>query len=112
MGRSYLFECSKCGYQASVSGGSDAGFEFSVQTAVCRDCRILFDAVVRCRMPDNGIMFEFQRTRLKKVEPEPPTFEAALNRLPPPALQKFKWVPFKIRCVVSAAHRVRAWNEP
>ena len=115
MGRSYLFECSKCGYKASVSGGPDTGFEFCVQTAACRDCRILFDCIVRLRVPDTGlkIFSDFQRARLRKEEPEPlPAFEAALNRLPPASVGKFKWVPFKIRCAVSAAHRVRAWNEP
>jgi hypothetical protein len=69
MGRSYLFECPKCGYQASVSGGADSGFELSVQTAACRDCRRLFDSVVRWRVPDAGLRIpsEFQRLRLRKV---------------------------------------------
>jgi len=115
MGRSYLFECSKCGYKASVSGGVDKGFEFWVQTAACRDCRILFDSVVRRRIPDTGLKtaFDFQRLRLRRAEQEtPPTLEAALNRLPPVGVRKFKWVSFKIRCEVSLAHRVQAWNEP
>ena len=114
MGRSYLFECSKCGYQASVSGGADTGFEFCVQTTACRDCRILFDSVVRLRVPDTGLKIpaDFQRTRIRKNEPqEAPTFEAALNRLPPMG-KKFKWLTFKLRCHVSPTHRVRAWNEP
>jgi hypothetical protein len=111
MGRSYLFECSKCGYQATVSGGADTGFEFCVQTAACRDCRILLDCVVRLRVADKGLVSDFQRVRLRKVEPEPPTLEAALNRLPPGA-GKFKWVSFKLRCPVSPMHRLRAWNEP
>jgi hypothetical protein len=50
--------------------------------------------------------------RLRKPAEAPPTFEAALNRLPPVAVRKFKWVTFKIRCPVSLAHRVQAWNEP
>ena len=115
MGRSYLFECSKCGYQASVSGGADMGFEFCVQTAACRDCRILFDCVVRLRVPDTGLKIfseAQQRAHLRKAEQKaPPTIEEALNRLLPGA-GKFKWVNFKIRCVVSPLHRVRAWNEP
>jgi hypothetical protein len=112
MGRSYLFECSKCDYQASVSGGADAGFEFCVQTAACRDCRSLFDAVVRMRVPDTGMKIptEFQRLRFRKTPETPPTFEAALNRLPPMG-KKLKWIPFKIQCPVSPMHRVRAWNE-
>ena len=95
MGRSYLFECAKCGYQASVSGGADSGSEFCVQTATCRDCRALLDCVVRLRVPDAGL----------KIPSE-------LQRLPPLSTKKFKWVSFKIRCPVSPAHRVHAWNEP
>jgi len=115
MGRSYLFECSKCGYQATVSGGADEGFEFCVQTAACRDCRTLFDSVVRWRVPDTGLKIfpDFQRARLRKAEQEPPpTLEAAINRLPPVGVKKFKWVAFKIRCPVSPLHRVRPWKEP
>jgi hypothetical protein len=115
MGRSYLFECPKCGYKANVSGGPDAGFEFSVQTTACRDCRKLFDSVVRWRIPDNGLKIpsEFQRLRLRKSQPEtPPTLDTALNRLPPLGIRRFKWVSFKIRCPVSPAHRVNPWNEP
>ena len=114
MGRSYLFECSKCGYQASVSGGTDTGFEVCVQTTACRDCRTLFDSVVGLRVPDTGLknFTDFQQARLRKAEQAtPPSFEEALNRLPPGA-GKFKWMPFKLRCLVSPLHRVRAWNEP
>jgi hypothetical protein len=114
MGRSYLFECSKCGYKASVSGGADTGFEFYVQTAACRDCRILFDSVVRLRVPDTGLKIpsDIQRMRFRKAEQgPPPTFEAAVNRLPPIG-KKFKWVTFKLRCAISVMHRVRPWNEP
>jgi ribosomal protein S27AE len=115
MGRSYLFECPKCGYKASVSGGADEGLEFAVQTTACRDCRRLFDSVMRWRVPDNTLKIptEFQRLRLRKSQPEtPPTLEAALNRLPLTGVRKFKWALFKLRCPVSLAHRVNAWNEP
>jgi hypothetical protein len=115
MGRSYLFECSKCEYKAKVSGGEDSGLQFFVQTAACRDCRVLFDSVVRLKIPDTGLKFSagFQRLRLGKSEAEPaPKFEAVASLLPPVGVKKFKWVNFKIRCPVSALHRVRAWNEP
>ena len=112
MGRSYLFECSKCGYKASVSGGADDGFEFAVQTAVCRDCRSLFDSVVRLRIPDLGLRIpsEFQRLSPRKAE-APPTFESVLTRLPPTGI-KFKWADFKVRCPIFWTHRVQAWNDP
>jgi len=45
MGRTYLFECPKCGYRAKVSGGSDCGTRFGVQTVMCLDCKELHDAV-------------------------------------------------------------------
>lgn len=114
MGRSYLFECPKCGYKATVSGGADAGFEFSVQTTACRDCRKLFDSVVRWRVPDRGLKIptEFQRLRFRKSSETPPTMETALSRLPLVGVRKFKWALFPIRCPVSRAHRVSTWNEP
>lgn len=116
MGRSYLFECPKCSYKAEVSGGLDSGLDFSVQTAACRDCRSVFDSVVRIRIPDGGLTFlsDFQRMRLRRAQAEtPPSFESVLNRLPLPlAARKFQWAQFKIRCPVSLTHRVNAWYEP
>jgi hypothetical protein len=115
MGRSYLFECSKCGYKAKVSGGLDSGFQFFVQTTACRDCRVIFDSVVRLRTPDTGLKFlgDFQRLRLRKTETEiPPTFESVLTQLPPVGVKRFNWVQYKIRCPVSLAHRVHAWSDP
>jgi len=108
MGRSYLFECSKCSYQAAVSGGMDTGYECRVQTASCRN---LFDAVIRLRVPDTKIPAEFQRLRTRAPQEPPPPFEAAINRLPPTGT-KLKWLTFRIQCPISATHRVRAWNDP
>ena len=42
----------------------------------------------------------------------PPSFQAVLNRLPPTGVRRFKWLPFKLQCPVSALHRVRSWNDP
>jgi hypothetical protein len=50
MGRSFWFECSRCGYRATVSGGADRGRDLFVQTISCRDCRKLYDAVTRLRI--------------------------------------------------------------
>ena len=52
MGRSYWFECAKCGYRAKVSGRADRGITFFVHTILCRDCRELYDAVTRLRLAD------------------------------------------------------------
>ena len=52
MGRTHWFECGKCGYRAKVSGRADRGLNFFVQTVSCLDCRQLYDAVTRVRVPD------------------------------------------------------------
>jgi hypothetical protein len=54
MGRSYWFECPKCGYRAKVSGRADRGLTLFVQTILCSDCRQLYDAVTRLRVADGG----------------------------------------------------------
>jgi len=119
MGRSYWFECPKCGYRAKVSGRADRGLSFFVQTILCRDCRELYDAVTRLRVPDEsvrwGVFAGWQRSSIQKPQKsfrEAPPFQAALNRLPQTGVKRFKWLPFKIQCPVSSAHRVRNWNDP
>jgi hypothetical protein len=39
MGQWSEFECTKCDYEAVVSGGADTGFLGHVHTAICRTCR-------------------------------------------------------------------------
>ncbi len=119
MGRSYWFECSRCGYRAKVSGRADRGVSFFVQTILCCDCRELYDAVARLKVPDGlagwGNFGELRCATLLKARPRitaPPSFQAVLNRLPPTGTGRFKWLPFKLQCPVSAPHRVRAWNDP
>ncbi len=119
MGRSYWFECAKCGYRAKVSGRTDRGLGFSVQTILCRDCKELYDAVTRLRVPDEreGWRNVGGLRRLATLKPRPnltapPSFQAVLNRLPPMGMQQFKWLPFKLQCPVSSLHRVRGWNDP
>jgi hypothetical protein len=118
MGRSYWFECSRCGYRTKVSGRADRGFGFFVQTIVCRDCKELYDAVTRVRVPDeSGPRATFVGsgavgfTRPRPALAAPPRFEAVLNRLPYRGIKRFRWVQFKIQCPVSAFHRVHVWNE-
>src|SRR3954451_10675222 len=117
MGRSYWFECSKCGYRAKVSGRGERGLNFAVQTILCRDCKQLFDAVTGVRVPDTA---KEQRLgmRLQKVltparsNSTPPTFESVLNRLPFKGVKQYKWLRFKSQCPVSSYHRVEDWNSP
>jgi hypothetical protein len=119
MGRSYWFECPKCSYRAKVSGRADRGLGFCVQTILCRDCKELYDAVTRLKVPDewDGLASAggLHRARFQKARPQiaaPPTFHSALNRLPLMGVKRFRWLPFKLQCPVSATHRVRGWNDP
>ncbi len=119
MGRTYWFECSKCGYRAKVSGGADRGINFFVQTIQCRDCKELYDAVTRLRIPDQPVArqnaFGLRQTRaVGAFQPvnSPPGFQSALNRLPYRGVNRFKWMPFKIQCPLSSNHRVQNWNAP
>jgi hypothetical protein len=119
MGRSYWFECPRCGYRAKVSGRADRGLNVFVQTILCRDCKELYDAVTRLRMSDElsagahligwNPMKALNMRRAPKV---PPSFQAALNRLPLLGSKPSAWVQFKPQCPVSALHRVEAWNDP
>jgi hypothetical protein len=119
MGRSYWFECPRCSYRAKVSGRADRGLSFFVQTILCRDCRELYDAVTRMRVPDEldgwGNAGGLRGARLLKARPRiaaPPGFQAVMNQLPATGVMRFKWLPFNLQCPVSALHRVRGWNDP
>jgi hypothetical protein len=119
MGRSYWFECSKCGYRAQVSGGPDRGHNFYLQTVACGNCKRLFDAVTKVRVPDTRALEARQagsswRQRLKfSQDPvNPPSFQSVLNRLPLKGVKHFKWLHYRLQCPVSALHKVEAWNAP
>lgn len=101
MGRSYLFECFKCGYRVHVAGGADEGEHFAVQTIACSDCKALHDAVVRAKASLR------QRENLPQNAPK---FAAVLNRLPPRGARP--WLKFKPACPVSPWHRIRTWEWP
>ena len=101
MGRTYLFECTKCGYHARVAGGADEGAHFAVQTIVCTDCKALYDAIVKLK----------PSARQKDHPPlQAPKFAAVWNRLPPRGARS--WLKFKPSCPVSPRHRVRLWKPP
>lgn len=113
MGRSYCFECSKCGYRAKVSGKRDEGLNLRVETISCRECKKLYDAVTRWRVfpaprhqTPGSALGEGWR------EGAPPGFETALNRLRYGGLSRARWVRFPLCCPVSAHHKVRAWTHP
>ena len=118
MGRTYWFECSRCGYRAKAAGRADRGLDFFVQTIVCLDCKELYDAVTRLRVPAEAqTQRQLSAWRLKSansrwITTPAPSFQAALNRLPQTGVKRFRWLHFKMQCPVSAIHRVEAWNDP
>ena len=100
MGRTYLFECSKCGYRARVSGGADRGRHVLVQTILCADCKELYDAVIA-----------FKSLSRRDVDSKrAPRFAVLLNRLLPRGVRP--WIRFKLACPVSPCHRIRLWKQP
>jgi hypothetical protein len=121
MGRTYLYECPKCGYKARVAGKPEHGFALAVQTILCLECRQLHDAVVRIKLP---IPSELSAWRLfasggrlqplgRRPSPErPPAFESASNRLTITGGKRFRWILYKPRCPVAQHHRVEPWTDP
>lgn len=122
MGRTYLFECTKCGLRAKVSGGPDRGHDFFIQTVHCPQCRRLYDVVTRSRVPAEtarkltglrATPAAEGRLRRSLRPPFPvPSFEALSNRLRQSAGRKCVWVDWPLQCPVSADHKVTAWNSP
>jgi hypothetical protein len=116
MGRTYLFECTKCGYRAKVAGGASDGLRFAVQTIQCFECRELHDAVTALKVAIPRIVGDtgagVQIKGRPKVLKQAPPFAAVLNSLPLPARQRQRWQRFKAVCPVSPWHRVREWNQP
>lgn len=119
MGRSYWFECSKCGYRAQVSGGPDRGLHFYSQTLACINCKRLFDAVTKVRVVEveglglRGSLSNWRhQTRLSPDPTKPPSFQAVLNRLPLKDVKQFRWLNYRLQCPVSTSHKVEAWNAP
>jgi hypothetical protein len=114
MGRNFLFECPRCGYRARVAGGVSDGAWFVVQTLHCHDCGQLHDAVIKWRLPagPGGGLKSTLASRRAAIPRTAPTFEAALNRLPPTGAGRLRWVKFPLACPIAARHRVAEWHVP
>jgi hypothetical protein len=116
MGCTLLFECSRCGYRAKVSGGTDRGFHFAVQTIACKDCKELYDAVTDLKVPGPTALSRWKlkghRVAAARIPTAPPTFQAALNRLMFPGAKRFRWLRFDAVCPVAMQHRVETWQTP
>ena len=121
MGRSYYFECGRCEYRVAVSGGSDRGVCFGVQTISCLDCKALYDSVTKLKAPEAPLLSRWRNlwtlVRQKaspwhRQSPRVPSFQEALGRLPTLGASTGRWIQFRLQCPVSAAHRVESWNDP
>ena len=115
MGKSYWFECEKCGYRAKVAGRADEGLHLAVQTVLCRDCKELYDAVTRVRVHKDGRMAlhgTLETISLSGGLKRPPSFNWAVNRLRYFGEPTSDWLKFPLQCPVSPMHKVRAWNDP
>ncbi len=115
MGRTYLFECPKCSYRAHVSGGADAGAEFTAQTILCYQCKDLQDVVTSRRVPAQ-LWSDWKAEKktgpgAQPTQPAPP-LDSVLNHLPLPGRARKRWQRFKLACGKSLLHRVREWNQP
>jgi hypothetical protein len=119
MGKSYLFECARCGYRAKVAGRVDRGMDFAVRTILCRDCKELFDAVTRTRIAEAEGTPRRLSANLQLPAPakaprpaRPPSFQLAFNRLRLNLVRDTRWAEFKPQCPISPAHRVEGWTAP
>lgn len=121
MGKSYWFECGRCGYRAKVAGRADEGLHLSVQTILCQDCKELYDAVTRIRILDGSqpalhgtlcVPAPGPTTELKSQSMKAPSFSWALNRLRYTGEKISDWLKFPLKCPVSALHRIRVWTDP
>jgi ribosomal protein S27AE len=115
MGKSYWFECGKCGYRAKVAGRADRGLNLAVQTILCQDCKELYDAVVQVRVLAgsrpalHGLLSSTGANRESK---RPPSFLWASNRLQYTGAKFSDWLKFRPQCPGSRLHKVRVWNDP
>ncbi len=118
MGRTYLFECAKCGYRATVAGGVAQGPHLVVQTIHCLDCRELHDAVTELKVPasapEKPARWKLKPTLLDAGpgDEKPPAFAVALNQLVVGSGKQFRWIKYKPACPVAARHRIRVWKQP
>ena len=46
MGAHYLFQCSECKYNATVSGGRDVGMLAVTKTMICQSCNEVVDVMI------------------------------------------------------------------
>jgi len=117
MGKSYWFECGRCGYRAKVAGRADEGLHMSVQTILCEECKELYDAVTRLRLLDGCRPMMHGALSTEAIASpadlkQAPSFQWALNRLRYTGEKVSDWLKFPLKCPVSSFHKIRVWNDP
>ncbi len=113
MGRTFHFECPVCQYRARLSGGFDSGLHCEVQTMVCRECRELFDALLKVRTRRRETL-EIATRRLPAKEADIPPVVLRQGSFQPLeiAVAPLEWKQFKLACPTNPRHRVEEWKEP
>jgi hypothetical protein len=111
VGKTYLFECSLCQYQARISGGADSGLHCKIQTVVCHDCHQLYDVFIRQRRrADAKDLVRFPGFHRPEI---PPTIlgQSSVTPVIQPSAP-LVWRESKLACPVDPKHSVEAWNDP
>ena len=117
MGKTYIFDCPRCGYRAKVSGGVDDGFGRIIQTIECCDCRQLHDVPIRVRATDAEVRAQKNTLGKKPFTTiagggDPTLFSVMADKMLIAGLTQTKWSVLKPVCPVSRLHRTRPWKEP
>lgn len=118
MARTFHFECARCRYRASVTGGQDRGVHAYVQTVLCRDCRKLYDVPYRMRVANEELETRFRlwRTNLLRQAAgdalRPASLGSFQSRLPYGGASRGRWLRLQLACPVAGFHRVEPWAEP
>ena len=109
MGKSFLFECTKCGYRAVAAGGRTEGNDLKVQTIVCKDCRSIYDCVVSLRVDATP---QFWKSFAGLPQEVAPSVQSALARLRLSSIEASEWRECEPACPVDATHRFDLWTAP
>ena len=112
MGRTYIFECPQCQYRTQVSGGADSGVHCRVQTVICRDCRELYDVLIRVRRRAGAPLKAGKFPGFDRPEIPPVVLrEGSVNpkrEQPAPLV----WQDLALACPRWPKHFVEPWNDP
>jgi hypothetical protein len=112
VGRTYIFECPQCQYRTKVSGGADSGVHCEVQTVLCRDCRELYDVLIRVRRRAGSPLKPGKFPGFDRPEIPP----VILREVPAnPKREKpapLIWQELPLACPAWPKHFVEPWNDP